>query len=175
MCIRDRRKDYRTDSYIGMDLFGHRQDFNYLSSYKAYEKYQTLPFAMSFGGGLVLGAERYYLHDSYYRGLLGRTLVFNRALPLDEILLLARDQPLVAKVANDTGSDETASKEPKGMTFAAWIKPAAEMGKSDHGQSGGDAKAGEDGWHCGRELQLEEASEAAGVAQCEEVVLRGIH
>ena len=130
------RKDYRTDSYIGMDIFGHRKDFNYLSSYKAYEKCQTLPFAMSFGGGLVLGAERYYLHDSYYRGLLGRTLVFNRALPLDEILLLARDQPLVAKVANDTGPDETASKEPKGMTFAAWIKPAAEMGKSDHGQSG---------------------------------------
>jgi len=39
------RKDYRSDSYIGMDIFGNRQDFSYLNNYKNYEKYQTAPFA----------------------------------------------------------------------------------------------------------------------------------
>jgi hypothetical protein len=38
---------------------------------------------------LVLGTEIFYFHDAYYRGLIGRTLVFNRALPADEILKLA--------------------------------------------------------------------------------------
>ena len=119
------RKNYRTDSYIGMDIFGHRQDFNYLNSYKAYDKYQTLPFAMAFGGGMVLGAERYYLHDAYYRGLLGRTLIFNRVLAPAEIATLGKDQPLPAQ-----------SAEVKGISFAAWIKPAAQMGKSDHSDKG---------------------------------------
>ena len=44
------REDYRSDSYIGMDIFGNRQDFSYLNNYKNnnyknYEKYQTGPFA----------------------------------------------------------------------------------------------------------------------------------
>jgi hypothetical protein len=29
---------------------------------------------------LVLGAEIFYFHDAYYRGLVGRTLVFDRPL-----------------------------------------------------------------------------------------------
>ena len=28
----------------------------------------------------MLGAEIFYFHDAYYRGLVGRTLVFDRAL-----------------------------------------------------------------------------------------------
>lgn len=40
---------------------------------------------------LILGAEIFYLHDAYYRGLIGRTLVFNRALSAEELGALARD------------------------------------------------------------------------------------
>jgi hypothetical protein len=39
---------------------------------------------------LILGAELFYLHSSYYRGLIGRTLVFDRALPAEQIHRLAR-------------------------------------------------------------------------------------
>ncbi len=39
---------------------------------------------------LVLGAELLYFHDAYYRGLIGRTLVFDRALAPPEIAELAR-------------------------------------------------------------------------------------
>ena len=119
------RKDYRPDSHVGMDIFGHRQDFNYLSSYKAYEKYHTVPFAMSFGGSVILGAERYYLHDNYYRGLMGRTLIFDRTLAPAEIAALAKDQLLPANVS-----------AVKGTSLAAWIKPAAHMGKAEHGAAG---------------------------------------
>jgi hypothetical protein len=38
---------------------------------------------------LILGAELFYLHDSYYRGLIGRTTVFDRALDADAIQKLA--------------------------------------------------------------------------------------
>jgi len=38
-----------------------------------------------------LGAEIFYLHDAYYRGLIGRTLVFNRALSAAELGALAKD------------------------------------------------------------------------------------
>ncbi len=39
---------------------------------------------------LILGAELFYLHDSYYRGLIGRTTVYDRALAAAEIAELAR-------------------------------------------------------------------------------------
>jgi hypothetical protein len=38
---------------------------------------------------LVFGAEEYYLHSNYYRGLLGRTLAFTRALTGAELKALA--------------------------------------------------------------------------------------
>ena len=41
---------------------------------------------------IVLGAELFYFHDAYYRGLIGRTLVFNRALSADEIRALAANK-----------------------------------------------------------------------------------
>ncbi len=34
---------------------------------------------------LILGTEIFYFHDSYYRGLIGRTQVYNRALSADEV------------------------------------------------------------------------------------------
>jgi hypothetical protein len=39
---------------------------------------------------LILGAEIFYFHDSYYRGLIGRTTIFDRALGEAEIRGLAR-------------------------------------------------------------------------------------
>ncbi|GDY22062.1 hypothetical protein LBMAG56_34090 [Verrucomicrobiota bacterium] len=39
---------------------------------------------------LILGAEIFYLHDAYYRGLIGRTLVFHRVLSPVEVLQLAQ-------------------------------------------------------------------------------------
>lgn len=39
---------------------------------------------------IILGAEIFYLHDAYYRGLIGRTLVFDRALTPAEISQLAQ-------------------------------------------------------------------------------------
>ncbi len=39
---------------------------------------------------LILGAEIFYLHDAYYRGLIGQTYVFDKALSAAEILNLAR-------------------------------------------------------------------------------------
>jgi hypothetical protein len=39
---------------------------------------------------LILGAELFYFHDSYYRGLIGRTLVFDRALSKEELAALLR-------------------------------------------------------------------------------------
>lgn len=123
------RKDYRADSYIGMDIFGNRQDFNYLNSYKNNEKYQTVPFAMGASGSIVLGCERFYLHGAYYRGLIGRTLLLRRTLSADELVLLARDQPLpVVDVAADS----------KGVTLAAWIKPAPQLAKNNPHPGGGD-------------------------------------
>jgi hypothetical protein len=38
---------------------------------------------------LILGAELFYLHDAYFRGLIGRTVVFDRALAADEVARLA--------------------------------------------------------------------------------------
>jgi hypothetical protein len=39
---------------------------------------------------LILGAEIFYLHDAYYRGLIGRTLIFNRVLDGEELAGLAK-------------------------------------------------------------------------------------
>ena len=39
---------------------------------------------------LILGAEIFYLHDSYYRGLVGRTLLLDRALGEAEVSELAK-------------------------------------------------------------------------------------
>jgi hypothetical protein len=39
---------------------------------------------------LILGAEYFYLHDAYYRGLIGRTLIFDRALTDRKVAELAR-------------------------------------------------------------------------------------
>ena len=122
------RKDFHPASYIGMHIFGNAQDFNYLSSYKGYEKHQTVPFAMGGGGSIVLGCERYYLHSAYYRGLIGHTLLLRRTLSADEMALLAKDRllPVVEVPADSTG-----------VTIAAWIKPAPQLGNNTH-PGGGD-------------------------------------
>ncbi|MFT5527361.1 MAG: hypothetical protein ACI9HK_005343 [Pirellulaceae bacterium] len=39
---------------------------------------------------LILGAEIFYFHDAYYRGLIGHTLVFNRTLQAKEIAELSK-------------------------------------------------------------------------------------
>lgn len=39
---------------------------------------------------LILGAEIFYFHDAYYRGLIGRTLVLHRVLAVEEIAALAK-------------------------------------------------------------------------------------
>ncbi|MFO0879357.1 MAG: LamG domain-containing protein [Gemmataceae bacterium] len=40
---------------------------------------------------LVLGTELFYFHDSYYRGSMGRIMVFDRALSAAELAALAKD------------------------------------------------------------------------------------
>ena len=122
-------KDFHPTSYIGMHIFGNAQDFNYLAAYRSYENRQTVPFAMGARGSIVLGCERYYLHGAFYRGLIGRTLILRRTLNTDELKLLAQDHPLpVVDVADDS----------KGVTLAAWIKPAAELGQNNQHPGGGD-------------------------------------
>ena len=37
------------------------------------------------GPSLILGSELFYLHDSWYRGLIGRTTLLDRVLPEDQI------------------------------------------------------------------------------------------
>jgi hypothetical protein len=39
---------------------------------------------------IILGTELHYMHDHYYHGLIGRTLVFDRALREAEIAELLR-------------------------------------------------------------------------------------
>jgi hypothetical protein len=39
---------------------------------------------------LILGAEIFYFHDAYYRGLIGRTLVLHRVLAAEEIAAMAK-------------------------------------------------------------------------------------
>lgn len=40
---------------------------------------------------IILGAELFYFHDAYYRGLIGRTTVFGRALAADDLARLAAE------------------------------------------------------------------------------------
>lgn len=49
-----------------------------------------LPAPTSIPPSLVLGAEIFYFHDAYYRGLIGRTTVFGRCLTDDEVAALAK-------------------------------------------------------------------------------------
>ena len=111
------RQDFRKDRYIGLNIFGYARDFNYLGAYKSYDGKQSVPFAMSLGGALVLGTERYYLHSNYYRGLIGRTLVIKRSLTPEDISALAKDAAPVSSRTPETGE----------LTMAAWIKPAEKM------------------------------------------------
>jgi hypothetical protein len=46
---------------------------------------------MSIPPSLILGAELFYMHDAYYRGLIGRTLVFDQALAGERITELAAE------------------------------------------------------------------------------------
>ena len=48
-------------------------------------KIQADDFKLEFSPSIILGTELFYFHNSYYRGLIGRVLVFGRALGLDEI------------------------------------------------------------------------------------------
>jgi hypothetical protein len=50
---------------------------------------KQLEAPMSISPSLILGAELFYLHDAYYRGLIGRTLIFDRALAEREVAELA--------------------------------------------------------------------------------------
>jgi len=122
-------KDFHPSGYIGMHIFGNAQNFEYLGSYKSYENARTASFAMSDGGGIVLGCERYYLHGAFYRGLIGRTLVINRPLEAAELSLLASDKQLSTL---ETKADS------KGITLAAWIKPDARLGSKNAHPGGGD-------------------------------------
>jgi hypothetical protein len=47
------------------------------------------PEKMTIPPSLILGAELFYMHSSYYRGLIGRTLVYDRALSEEQIAALA--------------------------------------------------------------------------------------
>ena len=44
----------------------------------------------SIPASIVLGTELFYFHSSYYRGLLGRTLVLDRALSADQLAELVK-------------------------------------------------------------------------------------
>lgn len=52
---------------------------------------KVLDAPLSIPPSLILGAELFYLHDSYYRGLIGHTLVFDQALSGDRIAELAAE------------------------------------------------------------------------------------
>jgi hypothetical protein len=51
---------------------------------------QTAEAPTTIPPSLILGAELFYLHDSYYRGLIGRTTVYDRALGAAEVAELAK-------------------------------------------------------------------------------------
>jgi hypothetical protein len=46
--------------------------------------------ATSIPPSVVLGTEIFYFHDAYYRGLIGRTLIFDRAVAPADIVALAK-------------------------------------------------------------------------------------
>ena len=51
---------------------------------------QKMEAPTSIPASLVLGTELFYFHSSYYRGLLGRTLVFDRALSAEKLAELIK-------------------------------------------------------------------------------------
>ncbi len=125
------RQAFHPAGYIGMHLFGNAQDFQYLATYRSYAHARSTPFALGAGGSVVLGCERYYLHGAFYRGLIGRTVILRRALNAEEIGRLMRDQPLMTTLPMDASGSN-------GVTLAAWIKPAARLGKNNQHPGGGD-------------------------------------
>ncbi len=136
------RQAFHPAGYIGMHIFGNAQDFNYLSAYRSYDHARGKPFAMGAGGGIVLGCERYYLHGAFYRGLIGRTVILQRTLNAEQIMLLSQDQPLPTASENaaaaGAAANGAAGAETKGVTLAAWIKPAARLGNDNMHPGGGD-------------------------------------
>lgn len=50
---------------------------------------EHLPSTTGIPRSLILGTEIFYMHDAYYRGLVGRTLVFDRALAPEQVAALA--------------------------------------------------------------------------------------
>lgn len=51
---------------------------------------QSGPVPLQAHDSIVLGTELHYMHDNYYHGLIGRTLIFDRALSADEIAQLMK-------------------------------------------------------------------------------------
>ena len=49
-----------------------------------------MPSGSTIPDSLILGAELFYLHDAYFRGLLSQVLVIGRALNPEELRALAR-------------------------------------------------------------------------------------
>ena len=117
---------FHPTGYVGMHIFGNARDFQYLASYRSYEHARARAFAMGGGGSVVLGCERYYLHSSFYRGLLGRVQIFRRGLDAAEIAQLASDRELPSASESATSRD---------VTMTAWIKPAPRLG-NEGGHSG---------------------------------------
>lgn len=120
---------FHPTGYVGMHIFGNARDFQYLASYRSYEKARTRVFAMGGGGAVVLGCERYYLHSSYYRGLLGRVQIFRRGLGDAEVNHLSNNQELSSEFGTNPSRD---------VTISAWIKPAARLGNEDKHPGIGD-------------------------------------
>jgi hypothetical protein len=112
------REDFRKHGYIGLHMFGYARDWEYRSAYKSYEGKRSVPFAMGLNGSLVFGAERYYVHDNYYRGLIGSTLLLKRSLTPEDVSALARDARPAAAGTPEAGE----------LTVSAWIKPLDKMG-----------------------------------------------
>ena len=53
---------------------------------------QKFPADSAIPPSLILGAELFYFHDAYYRGLIGRAVVLERRLTAEEIQALRADQ-----------------------------------------------------------------------------------
>ena len=49
---------------------------------------KQLAAPLSIPPSVILGAEIFYFHDAYYRGLIGRTLIFDRLLNADDLMKL---------------------------------------------------------------------------------------
>jgi len=54
------------------------------------DKTEKMESPTSIPPSLILGAEIFYMHDSYYRGLIGRTLLLDRAVSAAELIELMK-------------------------------------------------------------------------------------